>query len=231
MNNFKKFVEASLTKQNPNTQSMPNQPQSATPPASGLMKQDFTSLSMSDRMAQGKNIGEPYIIQQLKNYGINIVPSTSYHADAILKIDGYLNGDQSEPVQLKIRRSGKGGRNDIAYELIRNHNSSNYLTNQLADPHQQGRDYKGQVKHYFVLNQAETEIYYATADSLFEAIIEAIRELNMSDMAGKLLRPFTASNGVDLRPTTDRDRNSFTPSKVMAFIPVDAVVEKKYPLT
>lgn len=199
--------------------------------SSGMTKQDFSSLSLADRMAQGRNIGEPFIIEKLKEQGVSIVPSQGYHADAKLKIDGYLNGDQNEPVQIKLRRSFKPGRNDIAYEVLRNHNNNDLLLNQLTNFHQQGRDFRGtSVKHYFVLNQLETEIYYVPAQKLKKSVLDAIRELNMSDLGGALTKPFIASNGIDLRPTRDPDPNSFTPYKVMAFIPVESVVEKKYPI-
>lgn len=198
--------------------------------ASGLMKQDFSSMPLADRMAQGRNIGEPFIINQLKTQGVNITPAQG-RADYTLKIDGYLNGDANEPVQIKLRRSFKAGRNDIAYEVLRNHDNRKLLSDQLKDFHQQGRDFRGtSVKHYFVLNQTETEIYYVPAAKLTSSVLTAIREMNMSRLGGKLIQPFMAANGIDLRPTRDPDPGSFTPYKVMAFIPVDSVVEKKYPI-
>lgn len=196
---------------------------------SGLSKTDFTGLSLSDRMAQGRDIGETYIRNVLKEkHGIDIKPTTGYHADARLKIDGYLNG---EPVQIKLRRSNRDNRNDIAYELVRNHDSSIPISQELSNPRQQGRDYKGSsVKHYFVMNQAETAVYHISSFSIRQAVNEAIKELE-SKFNGLLKRPFTCSNGVQLRPTTDRDPASFTPSKVMAFVPVESVGGKSYDIT
>jgi hypothetical protein len=206
MTDFKKFIEAS-----------------------GMMQDDFSKLSIADRMAQGRDIGEPFIIQSLKKHGVNITPTKDYHSDAKLKIDGYLNG--KEPVQIKLRRSFKQGRNDIAFEVLRNHDDSLLLSEQLKDFHKQGRDYRGTtVQHYFVLNQNETEIYHVPALRLKNAVIYAIRELNMSNLSGKLTRPFVSSLKIDLRPTRDPDPDSFTPFKVMAFIPVESVVETRYPI-
>jgi hypothetical protein len=197
--------------------------------ASGMMQKDFSNLSIADRMAQGRDIGEPFIIQSLQKHGINITPAKDYHTDAKLKIDGYLNG--KEPVQIKLRRSSMQGRNDIAFEVLRNHDDKLSLSEQLKDINKQGRDYRGTtVQHYFVLNQNETEIYHMSAKRLKDGVIYAIRELNMSNLSGKLTRPFTSSLKIELRPTRDPDPSSFTPFKVMAFIPVESVVETKYPI-
>ena len=194
--------------------------------ASGLSKQDFTALSQAERMAQGRDIGEPYIKAQLKAHGLNITDVSS-QMDIGQKVDGMLNG---KPIQIKLRRSSAEGRNDISYEVCRNHNSRVPLQDQLLDIHQQGRDYKGKVEFYFVMNQQETEIYEVPAHELKSAVMNAIEELNNSPMGGILSRPFKASNGTELRPTRDRDPSSFTPTKVMAFIPVASVVEKSYPI-
>lgn len=194
------------------------------------MKQDFTSMSLADRMAQGRDVGESYIRRRLaEKHGIKIEPARGYHADAKLKIDGYLNG---EPVQIKLRRSGRDDRNDIAYELVRNHERYTPIRQQLQDIHQQGRDYKGStIKHYFVMNREETAVYYIPADKIRKAVEVALDELEM-ESNGILDRPFTsATSGVQLRPTVDRDPQSFTPTKVMAFIPVEAVAGKTYDIT
>jgi hypothetical protein len=198
---------------------------------STMIKKDYSHLPINDRMAQGRDIGEKFIIEQLAQHGIEISPASDYHTDARLKIDGYLGGNVREPVQIKLRRSFKPGRNDIAYEVLRNHDSNKQLSQQLENPHQQGRDYRGtKVEHYFVLNQSETEIYYVPAFKLKNAVVDSIRELNLSYMGGKLIKPFKVSNGIDLRPTRDPDPNSFTPNKVMAFIPVESVVVERFPI-
>jgi hypothetical protein len=194
--------------------------------SSGLTKQDFTGLSQAQRMAQGRDIGEPFIKAQLKAHGLDIkdVPTSM---DIGQKVDGMLNGN---PIQIKLRRSGADGRNDISYEVCRNHNNRLPLQDQLLDFHQQGRDYRGKVKLYFVMNQDETEIYEVPADLLKNSVLKALEELGRSRMNGILSRAFTASDGTELRPTRDRDPKSFTPTKVMAFIPVAGVINKSYPI-
>lgn len=187
-------------------------------------------MGIADRMAQGRDVGESFIRRMLKQkHGIVIEPSKGYHADARLKIDGYLNG---EAVQIKLRRSGRDDRNDIAYEVVRNHDNRRPLRDQLQDPHQQGRDYKGTaVKHYFVMNREETAVYHVPAAALKKAVEITLDELEAYH-DGFLQRPFTCgTNGTQLRPTIDRDPESFTPNKVMAFIPVDAVGGKPLDIT
>ena len=190
----------------------------------GLSKNDFTSLSLKDRMAQGRDIGEPFIKRQLAMHGL-VITGVPARMDKTQKIDGMLNG---EPVQIKLRRSGMAGRNDISYEVCRNHDDSRPLSEQLKDFHQQGRDYKGQVKHYFVMNQTETEIYHVPAALIKASVDRAITELDTK--GGHLTRPLKASDGTELRPTQDKDAESFTPFKVMAFIPVSNVILKAYPI-
>ncbi len=194
--------------------------------ASGLMSADFSSLDVAQRMAQGKDIGEKFIIDQLAKNGIDIEPASSYKEDAVMKIDGYWNG---EPVQIKLRRSGSGNQNDLAYEVLRNHRVSEPITDQLKSVDQQGRDWKGQVVHYFVLNKAETGIYHIASQNIKSAIVQSLKELERTSN-GILEKPFTASNGVQLRPTIDRDPSSFTPSKVMAFIPLNTISDTAYPI-
>jgi len=194
---------------------------------SGLAGSDFTGLSLADRMAQGRDIGEPFIKRQLAMHGIKIsgVPA---RMDKTQKVDGMWNND---PIQIKLRRSGIAGRNDISFEVCRNHDNIFKLSDQLRNVDKQGRDYKGQVKHYFVMNQAETEIYHVLASAIKAAANAAIAELDADRrMQGYLTRAFPASNGTELRPTRDKDPDSFTPFKVMAFIPVDSVVQKAYPI-
>lgn len=190
----------------------------------GLSKNDFTSQSLQDRMAQGRDIGEPFIKRQLAMHEL-VISGVPARMDKTQKIDGMLKG---EPVQIKLRRSGMAGRNDISYEVCRNHDDSVSLSEQLKDVHQQGRDYKGQVKHYFVMNQAETEIYHVPATLIKASVDKAIAELDSK--GGHLVHPFTASDGTELRPTRDKDPESFTPFKVMAFIPVNNVILKAYPI-
>jgi len=194
-----------------------------------MSNQDFSRFPINERMAQGRVIGEKFIIEKLMEHGVEILPAEGYHADARLKIDGYLGGSPQEPVQIKLRRTFKPGRNDIAYEVLRNHDNNKKLSEQLQNFHQQGRDYRGTlVEHYFVLNQSETEIYYVPASKLKQSVLDCITELDSSSFQGKLYKPFKSFNGIDLRPTKDPDPKSFTPNKVMAFIPVEKVVEEKF---
>jgi hypothetical protein len=196
---------------------------------SSMIQKDFSNLPIQDRLAQGRDVGEKFIIEKLKEHGIEITPAKETKTDIKFKIDGYLGGNIREPVQIKLRRSFKPGRNDIAYEVLRNHDSAKTLSDQLNNYHQQGRDFRGtKVEHYFVLNQIETEIYYVPAFRLKNAVLESIREMNLSYFGGRLTKPFKAANGIDLRPTRDPDPNSFTPNKVMAFIPVESVVEESF---
>ena len=192
--------------------------------ATGLSKSNFTNQSLKVRLAQGKDIGEPFIKRQLAMHGL-IITGVPVKLDKTYKIDGKLNG---EPVQIKLRRSKKEGRNDISYEVCRNHDDTRPLSEQLKDVHQQGRDYKGWAKHYFVMNQAETEIYHVPAALIKSSVDRAIAELN--SRGGHLTRPFTARDGTELRPTQDQDAESFTPFKVMAFVPVSNVLLKVYPI-
>lgn len=187
---------------------------------------DYSHLSLNDRLAIGKDSGETFIRNQLAKYGVNITPAGA-KADRHLKIDGYLN---NEPVQIKLRRTSRDDRNDIAFEVVRNHDTTSKLLTQLQNPQQQGRDYKGAVMHYFVMNPAETEIYHVAAPKLKDAVNQAISELGRSYLNGILARPFKSSNGVELRPTRDNDPASFTPTKVMAFVPVQNVITKSYPV-
>lgn len=190
---------------------------------------DFSHLALADRLNQGRDIGEKFIISALAKQGVKIIPSLSPAKDKYQKIDGYLNGKIDEPVQIKLRKTTLDNRNDIAYELIQNHDPQLPVMDQLRKS--PGRDYRGRtIKHYFVLSQNSTEIYYVPAERLKEAVHQAMYELE-SSKGGVLMAPFTAANGVNLRPTRDNDPKSYTPTKVMAFIPVSAVVEKTYPVT
>ena len=199
--------------------------------SSGLMTQDFSKEPIANLMAQGRNIGERFIIDKLRQHNVNIVPTNSLHDDRTLKIDGYLDGKSTEPVQIKLRRSATNNRNDVAYEVCRNFNTQDTLTNQLKNVHQQGRDFRGNfVKHYFIMNREETEVYYTTGPILKALVLQSINQMNSSKMGGFLTQSFAASNGVDLRPTRDPDPTSFTPSKVMAFIPVQNAVQQTYPI-
>jgi len=190
---------------------------------SGLNKTDFTSLPLAQRLKQGKDIGERFVKKQLAMHGIRI-SDVSAKMDMNQKIDGMWHG---EPVQIKLRRSDKEGRNDISFEVCINHDPDVKLSDQLKNTYQQGRDYKGQVKHYFVMNQKETEIYYIPAALIKIAVNTAINQLNSNwELQGHLKRLFTANN-IELTPTIDQ--SSGLP-KVMAFIPVNSVIQKVYPI-
>ena len=83
MGNFKNFIEAT-----------------------GIIKQDFSHLSKQERLAIGKDQGEKFIKDELLKHGVRIVTvSGQMNQDTKLKIDGYLNGMPSEPVQIKLRKT------------------------------------------------------------------------------------------------------------------------------
>lgn len=190
---------------------------------------DFSNQSHQDlrtRMRQGRDQGEPFIINQLKQYGIEITPTNNVREDKTLKIDGYWN---NQPVQIKLRSTSRDGRNDIAYEVCRNHVREQPLGAQVKNPQQTGRDLVGQVQHYFVMDNTQTNIVHVAAARLKTLVIQAILELN-KQRGGVLTNAFQSSTGVQLRPTQDNDPQSFTPLKVMAFIPVDVVADQKYPV-
>lgn len=185
---------------------------------------DFSHLSKEDRLKQGKDQGEKFIRNELLKHGVRIFTVESGSAanklDMFDKIDGYLDGQLSEPVQIKLRKTGRGG-DDIAYELVLGYDSRYPVMQQLENPRNQGRDYKGaSVKHYFVMNQSETQIYHIPAAMLKQAAMKAIQEAG-----GTVQSAFRSSSGVELRPT--RDNNSGTP-KLMAFIPAESVASQAY---
>ena len=186
--------------------------------SSGMMRQDFTNLPKDQRMAQGKDIGEEFMRRQLLAHGIQIMPSSS-RQDMDQKIAGFWNG---EAVQLKLRRSGRSGSNDLAYEVIKYHDNQIPLIQQLQNSHQQGRDYKGIAKHYFVMNQSETEIYHVLTNDIKQLVNAAIQSLG-----NEPLRWSKNIQGVDLRPTEDKADKY---QKVMAFVPVELVKQETYPV-
>ncbi len=191
---------------------------------SQLLKQDFSHMGIEDRLKQGRDIGEKFIKDELLKHGVNVVTvGGQQNQDKYLKIDGYLNGQPSEPVQLKLRKTSRGGGDDIAYELILRYDPWMSITEQLKNPRNQGRDYKGTtVKHYFVLNQSETEIYHVPAVSLKNAALGAIKENGNVFLYDQ---PFRSSIGVELRATKD---NSTGGDKLMAFIPAEKVATERY---
>lgn len=196
---------------------------------SGVRRDDYSHMNLRQRLDQGKR-GEQFVIDQLAKHGVNVSRS-NVRQDKTFKIDGFLDGKPSEAVQIKIRKTNRGGGDDIAYELLRNHDNSRTIADQLKDPLQQGRDYFGKVvKHYFVLDQTETKIYYIPAGTLRAAVSQALRELGNSRLQGVLSRPYRTSLGVDLRPTRDNDPMSFTPFKVMAFVPAEVVAVNIFPV-
>jgi hypothetical protein len=192
----------------------------------GFDKSKLAAMTPEERMAGGRNIGEPAIITRLKQQGVNLVPvGRNFQLDAIKKIDCFLNGDQNEPAQIKLRTSI--GKEDILYEVCLDHNDRVPLRRQINNPRQMGRDFKGtSVKHYFVLSSDERAIYYTPAQRLRELVMEAIEELENNWRAnGILQKPFTAKNGVQLRPTSDPYDGRY---KVMAFIPPSVAATKIY---
>ena len=184
----------------------------------------ISNLPMKDRLRLGRDRGETFIRDVLKkHHGIDIEPSRTYRTDAVNKIDGFYEG---QPVQIKLRRTGTS--DDIAFEVLQNHEFNRSILDQLENRHQRGRDYKGTtVHHYFVMNRDETKIYHFEAKYLKVVVDQALRELGKRT-GGKLQRAFRSKAGVELRPTVDRDPESYTHYKVMAFIPVEILPKAVY---
>jgi hypothetical protein len=182
-------------------------------------------------LEKGRDEAEPFIISQLRANGVNLTPvGNSWKLDAQMKIDAFLNGNPNEPAQIKMRDTVKDGRNDITYEICLDHNDFKPLLPQVSDPRTMGRDWKGnRVKHYYVLNQKQTEIYYAPASAIKEAVQDALDELEGDyEYQGRLRRKFPARNGVELMPTADNKTQRY---KVVAYVPVDLVRSgKPYPV-
>lgn len=184
--------------------------------ASG-MSGNFLHQSLQQRMKQGK-IGEAFVVKQLRAHGLRVsLPTASM--DKNKKIDGMLNN--SEPIQIKVKPDG--GSEDLSFEVCLIYDENKKLTDQIKDLHRVGRDYKGNVDHYFLMNNAETFIFHFDKQTVRKAIDDAIQELNKT-RGGYLTRRLAASSGVALVPTIDR--HSGVP-KVMAFIP-SSLAHTKY---
>jgi len=189
-----------------------------------MQHNDYSHLPFEKRLQIGAGFYQEKIIKHLEKNGIKIQQATDYHTDAILKIDGYIDGDPSKPIQIKHRKIEVKDRNDLAYEICRNFKSNKELEIQLKNTHQQGRDYKGNgIKYYFLLNNSETIIYQLCGDLIKNYIQKAIHELNESRNQGKLNKRFISLDKIEMIHTRDRDPKSFTPQKVMAFIPIDLI--------
>jgi len=191
--------------------------------ASGMPSGDWSHLSLADRMAQGRDVGENFIRRILSHHGVHISQPKGSQIDKRDKIDGFWN---NEPVQIKLRKtSGASRTDDIAYEVVRNHDNTLPLVQQLENPAQQGRDWSGRAKHYFILNRPETEIYHVLADDIKTRVLEAVLALGNQPLTQAI-----EIAGVDLRPTRDNDPQSFTPFKVMAFVKVLPILKGRYPV-
>ncbi len=191
--------------------------------------EDYSHLPMNERLEIGANYYQKKIVHELEKQNVHIVLASDYHTDAILKIDGYLNGDTNLPVQIKHRRTSQKNRNDLAFEVCRNHKFNQKIINQLKNEYQKGRDYKGSsVVYYFLLNKDETCIHQICSDLIRKNIHETIEEHESSNQNGYLSKKYLAKNGTELIATKDNDSKSFTPRKVMAFIPVEGISVKTY---
>ena len=69
--------------------------------------EDYSHLPMNERLEIGANYYQKKIVHALEKQNVHIVLANDYHTDAILKIDGYLNGDTNLPVQIKHRRTSQ----------------------------------------------------------------------------------------------------------------------------
>lgn len=184
---------------------------------------DYSSKDIASRIKEGREKWEPFVKQVLEKHGISVIPSTD-RDDMLNKIDGWLNG---EPVQIKIRNTTIKGRNDLSFELVQNYNPVITLARQMNSLSTAGRDWKCRAKHYFILNQSSSTIFHIDGQKLKAEIRHAVEELEADDFD---LRTgiFTSEKSIQVNATKDRDENSYTPSKVMVFIPVKLVLIKEY---
>lgn len=196
--------------------------------------QQWSTGTQDERMKLGHE-AEDDIKMFLKIAGIIIDPATK-NEDMYNKIDGYWKG---QPVQIKRRTSTRNASDDIAYEVLRGHNPRLTIEEQLQNPRQVGRDYKGMAaKWYFVQNVDGTAIYMVDADKIREAVYKALDEVE-SQLSGYMdsgrNRAYQASNGVDIRRTEDRGKqhpNSIlaqNPMKIMAFVPASKIASRTIP--
>ena len=58
--------------------------------------------------------------------------------------------------------------------------------------------------------------------------MKQLRNTKSSNQNGYLSKKYLAKNGTELIATKDNDSKSFTPRKVMAFIPVEGISVKTY---
>lgn len=185
-----------------------------------MTKNNYSSDPVNERIKKALP-EQQFVIDKLKElHGIEIMPSTP-EEDKNLKIDGWLN---DEPVQIKVRKTTYQKRNDILYEVLRRHDREKDVDLQLQDSSRVGRDYLGEVVHYFIMNQEETMIYHAYADELRKNVNQALSELGSPKIFTTIL---DASNGTQLRPTLD-PRSKL--GKILAFIPIDKIAHKIYHL-
>lgn len=183
-----------------------------------MVKENYSDQPISKRIIKALPEQKGIIDKLWTLHQIKIEPSTNYQ-DRIQKIDGWWKG---EAVQIKLRKTTIGYREDILYEVLKYHDRSQSITNQLNDKSRIGRDYQGKVIHYFVMDRTETKVYHVLAIDLRQAIDQAIKELGSSTLLTKV---FDASNGTQLRPTID-PYGKF--AKLLAFVPISKVPNKIY---
>lgn len=198
---------------------------------------NLRTLSRDERFAQGRDKAEPFVKSQLALYGINITGQPSFHEDAVLKIDGYWDGS---PVQIKIRTSKNSGRNDIAYELIKNYSFDMPVKEQLKDPYRAGRDFGCKAEHYFMMDQEAKFIYHIPSRHLKSVIQILVNYLDRSQLVARPFKPVTAAvaglhQPIDVRCVADGDADLYrgrSGFKLMAFIPVaeGGLASNKYPV-
>jgi hypothetical protein len=211
--------------------------------ASGLPQVNFRGLSRDESLALGRDKAEPFVKAQLALYGINITGPTSFHEDAVLKIDGYWEG---APVQIKIRTSKKNEnqstRNDIAYELIKNYSYDMLVSQQLKDPYRAGKDFSCKAEYYFMMNQAKTFIYQIPGihlKSTTRILVEHLDHLwttrrRVAKPLQSIMAPVKGfTQLVDIKCVEDRDVNLYrgrSGFKLIAYIPVESIASNAYPV-
>lgn len=185
-------------------------------------REDFTGKDFQSRLKEGREKWEPFVIAALAQHGLIITPA-SLKDDKFNKIDGWLG---KESVQIKVRNTTVKGRMDLSFELIQNYNPNKTILQQMDNPFSKGRDWRGSVDHYFLLEIGNTSIFWLDGRSLKKHIREAVSELEENDH-NLTVSSFVSSKSIEIKATMDQDKKSHTPSKVMVFVPVQLILRKE----
>ena len=203
MGNFREFIEA----------------------ASGLLQGNWVALDKNKSLAQGRDKAETWIKGQLYQHGVAIT-GAGQNEDKYMKIDGYWNG---QPVQIKTRTIKPNGRDDIAYELLKSYVAGQPIGPQFKEQWRWGRDFKCNAAFYFLLNQSQTHIHQINAADLKAMVSLIVNEISPMTIT----RNYQSRYGADVRCVNDYDAHLHTNRtgyKLLAFIPVQKIVNRSYPI-